>query len=198
MGAAVAGNGTVSDASFPDKWADVAASVLRPNNSAGERTAIMGEQDWKAPNAVRPDYRQASAAVTLAVLDTNVWLDWLLFDDPGAAPLRAAQAAGALALVASPDTRAELGAVLARTAFGLDPAGVACRLAEHDRVTIVHERPAPRACSWRCTDPDDQKFLDLAVACNAELLLTKDRALLRLAGRMQRGYRVRIARPRDL
>jgi hypothetical protein len=28
------------------------------------------------------------------VLDTNVWLDWLVFDDPGVRPLKAAVAAG--------------------------------------------------------------------------------------------------------
>lgn len=136
--------------------------------------------------------------MTIAVLDTNVWLDWLLFDDPGAVHLRAAQAAGALTLVASAHTRAELAIVLARSAFGLGPAEVAARLAEHDRVTTVHARPAPGVCSLRCKDPDDQKFLDLAITCDATLLVTKDRALLRLAARMQRTYRVRVARPQDL
>lgn len=136
--------------------------------------------------------------MTIAVLDTNVWLDWLLFNDPGAVRLRQAHAAGMLALVASADTRAELAIVLARSAFGLSPAEVADRLAEHDRVTTVREPPAPSVCSLRCKDPDDQKFLDLAVTCNATLLVTKDRALLRLAARMQRTYRVRIARPQDL
>ena len=136
--------------------------------------------------------------MTLAVLDTNIWLDWLLFDDPGIAALRAAQAEGRLTLIASAATRAELGAVLARAAFGLLADAVATRLAEHDRITTVRTEPVLGACTLRCTDPNDQMFLDLAVACGAELLLTKDRALLRLAGRMHRNYRVRIARPQDL
>ena len=29
------------------------------------------------------------------VLDTNVWLDWLVFDDPGIAPLKLAVRTGA-------------------------------------------------------------------------------------------------------
>lgn len=136
--------------------------------------------------------------MTIAVLDTNVWLDWLLFEDPGAIPLRAAQAAGTLALIASVETRSELAVVLARSAFGLDRAQVASRLAEHDRVTVVHERPAAGVCSLRCKDPDDQMFLDLAVTRHATLLVTKDRALLRMAACMQRTHRVRIARPQDL
>jgi predicted nucleic acid-binding protein len=35
----------------------------------------------------------------------------------------------------------------------------------------------------RCTDPDDQVFIDLALACKARWLLSKDRALLKLARR---------------
>ena len=38
-----------------------------------------------------------------------------------------------------------------------------------------------RAAPWLCSDPDDQKFLDLAVGGGARMLFTKDRALLRLA-----------------
>ena len=35
----------------------------------------------------------------------------------------------------------------------------------------------------RCADPDDQKFLDLALAAGAECVLTRDEALLRLGKR---------------
>ena len=132
-----------------------------------------------------------------AVLDTNVWLDWLVFDDAGVRALRAAHGQGALALVAAPATRAELACVLARPAFGLDAAQVAARLAEHDRSVHLHASPVP-PCAMRCTDPDDQMFLDLAVALRAGLLVTHDRALLRLARRAQRQANLRIVRPRDL
>ena len=37
----------------------------------------------------------------------------------------------------------------------------------------------------RCSDPDDQKFIDLAVAAGARWLVTRDRAVLRLASRMR-------------
>lgn len=133
----------------------------------------------------------------LAILDTNVWLDWLVFDDAGLSALRAAWADGQLALVAAPDTRAELAHVLARPAFGLRPSDVADRMSEHDRLVRLHEAPRP-ACAWRCTDPADQMFLDLAAAVRAALLVTKDRALLRLAPRARRDAGLRIVRPRDL
>ncbi|MBX3622048.1 MAG: PIN domain-containing protein [Rhizobacter sp.] len=38
------------------------------------------------------------------------------------------------------------------------------------------------AIRLRCTDPDDQKFIDLAVA-NARWLVSRDRAVLKLARR---------------
>ena len=100
-------------------------------------------------------------------------------------------------MVASAETRAELAVVLARPLFGLDAAGVAARLAEHDRVAAVRAAAAG-ACTLRCTDADDQKFLDLSVSARVQLLVTKDRALLRMAARMQRSHGLRIARPADL
>ena len=42
----------------------------------------------------------------------------------------------------------------------------------------------------RCKDRDDQKFLELAARCAADLLVTKDKALLRLRGRTTLGFRI--------
>jgi len=59
---------------------------------------------------------------------------------------------------------------------------------------------APGAASLarhlRCTDPDDQMFIDLAVAIGARWLLTRDRALLALA-RRARAFGVAVLRPDD-
>ena len=41
----------------------------------------------------------------------------------------------------------------------------------------------PPACPVRCSDPDDQGFIDLAVAHRA-MLLSKDKAVLRLRRRL--------------
>ena len=46
----------------------------------------------------------------------------------------------------------------------------------------------------RCSDPDDQIFIDLAIAQGAQLLLTRDRALLKLARKAQR-HGVWVATP---
>ena len=46
----------------------------------------------------------------------------------------------------------------------------------------------------RCGDPDDQKFIDLAVETQAQWLVTKDRELLKLAKRALR-QGVSVVRP---
>jgi predicted nucleic acid-binding protein len=48
---------------------------------------------------------------------------------------------------------------------------------------MVEETPAVAPFGMRCTDADDQKFIDLALAERAVALLSADRAVLRLARR---------------
>ena len=130
------------------------------------------------------------------VLDTNVWLDWLVFDDPELAPLRAALAQGRARVFIDAACEAELARVLAYPLgrVRLDAAAQAACLAECRRVTGPGDAAAPLECVLPpCRDPDDQKFLELARACRADLLLTRDRALLELARRTPFG----IVTPRD-
>ena len=48
-----------------------------------------------------------------------------------------------------------------------------------------------------CTDADDQKFLELARDAEAEVLITKDKALLKLAKRTARAGLFRIMTPQE-
>jgi len=48
----------------------------------------------------------------------------------------------------------------------------------------------------KCRDRDDQKFLELAHASGAEWLVSKDRAVLKLARRIARDFAFRIAEPK--
>jgi hypothetical protein len=50
----------------------------------------------------------------------------------------------------------------------------------------------------KCSDPDDQKFLELALACGATALLTRDEALLSLGRKKSRPLPFRIITPRAL
>jgi putative PIN family toxin of toxin-antitoxin system len=122
------------------------------------------------------------------VLDTQVWLDWLTFDDPSVVPLKDAQAQGRLEIYIDAAAEAELARVLAyplRKTVA-DASLQKTRLAEARRLSRRRSREladADRASLPRCSDPDDQKFLELAAAVQAHALVTKDRALLELARR---------------
>ena len=134
------------------------------------------------------------------VLDTNVWLDWLVFDDPLVAPIRAAVAAGRAEICIDAECEAELeralGYDLGRR-FTLHAMAQAACLAECRRVARRIERAAPeaeRAELPACRDRDDQKFMEAALAAEADFLVTKDRALLVLA---RRTARFRIVPPEE-
>lgn len=114
------------------------------------------------------------------VLDSNVWLDWLVFDDPRVAPVKRAKDDGQIQIVIDHACRDELVRVLAYDRFDLDPATQAALIGEVDRLTVLLQDlryPAADALP-RCTDPDDVKFLALSVAGGADWLITKDKALL--------------------
>jgi putative PIN family toxin of toxin-antitoxin system len=121
------------------------------------------------------------------VLDTNVWIDWLVFNDPSVAPLKEAHRAGRVEIVADVACLDELNSVLAYPEFGLDDAQRKGHLAEVRRcvVKLDDRGPARPATLPRCSDPDDQKFLVLAFDASADWLLTRDNALLKLSRRVK-------------
>jgi predicted nucleic acid-binding protein len=124
------------------------------------------------------------------VLDTNVVLDWLLFADPSAAPVAAAIEQRQVRWIATPAMRNELADVLARglaVRRDADPARLLGTWDAHAETlpAPAPERP-PNALVLHCTDPDDQKFIDLALATGAPWLLSRDRAVLRLSKRAAR------------
>jgi len=119
------------------------------------------------------------------ILDTNVVLDLLVFADAATVVLREHLDDGRLRWLGTAEMRDELARVLdypklaRRVAFhGSSAADV---LAAWDaRVELVE--PAPKA-PVTCGDPDDQKFIDLAVVHRA-LLLSKDFEVLRMRKRL--------------
>ena len=132
------------------------------------------------------------------VLDTNIWLDWLVFDDASAAPLRAAHAAGAVEIVTDAACIEELRRVLGyrlRKAV-LDDAAreVALQLCRGiaNVLDVDAQAPSSPVPLPLCRDTDDQKFLELARAARADYLITKDRDLLELARRKyaHTGFRI--------
>jgi putative PIN family toxin of toxin-antitoxin system len=126
------------------------------------------------------------------VLDTNVWLDVLVFDDPAARALRE----GTHDIVIDAPCAAELERVLGYPLgkWTLAPERRAACLAACLRMSRRVDRAGTPAGLPSCEDPDDQKFLALAAAAGADALVTKDEALLKLRGRVP----FRVARPADL
>lgn len=155
------------------------------------------------PDVDAPVPAPLPAAPLRIVLDTNAWLDWLVFDDPALAPLKHAQAAGAVTLVIDDACARELALVLARDLgkYTLTPEARAARLADGRRLAQRCDTPlgedAARALP-RCRDRDDQKFLELAAACGADVLVTQDKALLAVARRKTRPAPCRIVTPAAL
>lgn len=117
----------------------------------------------------------------LVVLDTNVVLDWLLFADPHGLAWGGAVASGRLAWIATDAMRDEFAHVLARGLAAARLADAPALLGAWDRLVTPAAPAAPSHLV--CVDPDDQKFLDLALAAGAAWLVTRDRALLRLGTR---------------
>ncbi|MFL6708352.1 MAG: putative toxin-antitoxin system toxin component, PIN family [Massilia sp.] len=115
------------------------------------------------------------------VIDTNVCLDLLVFHDPRWAPLLAALESGEVRAVTRADCRDEYYIVLHYRHLPLDETTRPLAARRFDElVTVV----APDAVHLRlpiCTDRDDQKFLEIARDAGASVLITKDKALLKLA-----------------
>ncbi len=129
------------------------------------------------------------------VLDSNVWLDWLHFDDPRVAALKRAKRKNAVEIVIDLPCRDELARVLGYERFGLDKATQKALLGEVDRLSTLLEdlRYASAEQLPPCSDPDDIKFLALAQASSADWLITKDNALLakrRGKGRASTSFRI--------
>lgn len=122
------------------------------------------------------------------VLDTNVALDVFVFGDPVGGAIRAALAAGEVALVVDEACREEWIAVLGYPALGLSAERREAALQDFDaHVQCLQALMLPPGRKLpRCADPDDQKFLELALASGACWLLSKDKAVLQLARRIAR------------
>lgn len=121
------------------------------------------------------------------MLDTNIVLDLLVFHDPRGAELLAALEGGRLRWLATAPMRGELERVLGYPQ-------IHCRLSHHGLSTEtvmaafdarVSLCPVAPKAPCTCKDPDDQKFIDLAVAHRAALL-SKDKAVRALRKRLER------------
>jgi putative PIN family toxin of toxin-antitoxin system len=134
------------------------------------------------------------------VLDTHVWLDWLVFEDPSITRIRNAVDTNRVEVYIDTVCEEELVRVMARgfAKRTLDSREQSVALEACRRLAKRIDSSAPEAGKAglpRCGDPDDQKFLEAALAANAQFLITKDRKLLALSRKM--GVPFKIVTPVD-
>jgi putative PIN family toxin of toxin-antitoxin system len=133
----------------------------------------------------------------LVVLDTNVVLDWLVFEDASCTQLGHQLKTAQLRWLATAKMRLELESVLPRRQLQRWSPNCERILSIFDSLAMECAEPrcaAGPVVRLHCRDPDDQKFIDLAVAVGAQWLFSKDRALLDLA-RPARACGVQVLTP---
>lgn len=126
------------------------------------------------------------------VIDTNVLVSALIFRDSRHLPLREAWRQKRVTPLLSIATYRELKHVLGYPMFKLEDEQIVDAVALIgpfiEWVTINVERAATLP---KCSDRDDQKFLQVALCGNADALLSYDRALLK----MKRGLPFPVLKP---
>ena len=107
----------------------------------------------------------------------------------GCPPIMAALEAGQIECFADLRTLDELQRVLTYPQLKLTPEMMSERYARYSSlIQMVPEGEAPPLP--RCKDRDDQKFLELSARCEAHVLVSKDKALLKLRGRTTLAFQI--------
>ena len=129
------------------------------------------------------------------VIDTNVLLDLFVFHDPRWNGLLDALRSGAVQGVTREDCRQEWLHVLHYPHLPLNDETRQAAVALFDSLIQLSDATVYAAPLPVCSDRDDQKFLELARDAQAAALVTKDKALLKLARRTAKAGMFRILTP---
>jgi len=133
-----------------------------------------------------PEPANAAVPARRVILDTQIVMDWLVFNEASLLPLIAAVESRHLHWTATEAMKAELLHVIGRgvaARYAPDVARVHAAFDQHCR--IVPE-PVLSMARPRCSDTDDQKFIDLGLALAPTQpiwLISRDRAVLKVAKR---------------
>ena len=129
------------------------------------------------------------------VIDTNVLLDLFVFHDPRWAGLLAAIEAREVDAITRADCRDEYLAVLKYPHLPLDDDSRLAAAARFDALLRVVAVDSKAIRLPVCTDRDDQKFMELARDAGASVLISKDKALLKLGRKTAQAGLFRIMLP---
>lgn len=122
------------------------------------------------------------AEVPVLILDTNVCLDLFVFHDPRWSALTAALEDGRLIALTSRSCRDEWLAVLHYSHLPVTDLNRQTIVDAFDKlITCSDPVLLPNIKLPLCSDPDDQKFMEMARDSAATYLITKDKALLKCA-----------------
>jgi len=144
--------------------------------------------------------KATQTALQRIVIDTNVCLDLFMFRDPRWQALMDGIQSGEMEAVTSASCRMEFTLVLAYEKMQLSTESQTAILQEFDQFIRLIDLPSSALENSAiklplCKDRDDQKFLELAYASQADTLITKDKALLKLARKTIRSRLFRIFSP---
>ena len=119
------------------------------------------------------------------VLDTNIVLDWLVFEDPAVASLRDAIHAGSVVVITSQAAIDELRRVLAYPQLEVDSVTQSKLLSEYRLRSVVESSSDDSLPAGfpRCADHDDDHFLALGLHAKADAVVSRDKAVLQLKSR---------------
>jgi putative PIN family toxin of toxin-antitoxin system len=120
--------------------------------------------------------------MTVVILDTNVLLDLFVFNDFRAIHLKEALLTNKVIALATPKMLAEFTDVISRPLFSLDQAAQDKIILQWNSLVKVVADDILSASPWRCQDPDDQVFLDLAFTNKPCKLISKDNEVLKFSG----------------
>ena len=114
------------------------------------------------------------------VLDTNVILDLLVFQDPAAEVIRMALNAKLVDTVRTEESMFELTDVIQRPRFKLSQEQQLAVLKNWEASSRLLDTAAITQAPFTCRDPDDQVFINMAFSIRPALLLSKDLRVLEL------------------
>lgn len=128
------------------------------------------------------------------VLDTNVVLDWLVFEDAGIDTLRRGIEERRISVITYELALEELRRVLGYPQLKLDPAKQTAVFETYRATASIAQVPPGYSPAQlmlpagfpRCRDPDDDHFLALTHHAAADALVSKDKAVLKLRKRARK------------
>jgi hypothetical protein len=133
----------------------------------------------------------------LIVIDTQSLFDWMVFRNTTCTGWTTALGGNGWEWIFTSAMKAEFDFVLAK-GFGerwpVPVDEVASAWGRHGREVATPDALGA-AARLHCSDRDDQKFIDLAIAVRAHTLVTRDKALLKLARKAAQRHGVRVCKP---